>query len=540
MLLLNSDYTINKELWEASGMSLPGYDRPTMIEWTVREPVWLHFGAGNIFRAFIARLQDRLLEKGQADHGIIVAETFDPEILDRVYTPFDNLSVIADLAPSGDIHTSVLGSIAESVPFGKRNPDGRKRLLQIAAAPSLQMITLTITEKGYALRGKSGDFLAVVEDDIRNGPEAACHTMSILCSLLYRRYRAGGTPIAVVSMDNMSGNGSVLYAAVSEIARVWAERGHVEPGFLEYLSDDSRVTFPWGMIDKITPRPDEKVFEHLTKLGIQDMAPIVTEKGTYTAPFVNAEIPEYLVIEDRFPNGRPALENAGVLFADREKVGLTERMKVTACLNPLHTALAVFGCLLGYERIYEEMKDEDLLALVHRIGYTEGLPVTADPGILLPVKFLREVIEDRLPNPFIPDAPQRIATDTSQKIPIRFGETIKSYARSELLRAESLVGIPLAIAGWLRYLLGIDDTGNPMPLSSDPLLDTLLEKLDGVRLGAPESAAGKLTPILSDGTLFGIDLYDCGLAPKIEEMFLRMLAGDGAVRETLRHYLKTN
>ncbi|MDD3959910.1 MAG: mannitol dehydrogenase family protein, partial [Oscillospiraceae bacterium] len=99
-------------------MSLPEYDRPMMIAWTVREPVWLHFGAGNIFRAFIARLQDRLLEKGQADHGIIVAETFDPEIIDRVYTPFDNLSVIADLAPSGDIHTSVLGSIAESVPFG--------------------------------------------------------------------------------------------------------------------------------------------------------------------------------------------------------------------------------------------------------------------------------------------------------------------------------------------------------------------------------------------------------------------------------------
>ncbi|MDD4095710.1 MAG: mannitol dehydrogenase family protein, partial [Oscillospiraceae bacterium] len=464
----------------------------------------------------------------------------DPEIIDRVYTPFDNLSVIADLAPSGDIHTSVLGSIAESVPFGTQNPGRRQRLLQIAAAPSLQMISLTITEKGYSIRGKDGKFLPAIEDDFRNGPESACHTMSILCSLLYRRYRAGGAPIAVASMDNMSGNGSVLSAAVSEIARLWAERGHVESGFLEYLSDDSRVTFPWSMIDKITPRPDVKVFGHLTRLGIRGMDPIVTEKGTYTAPFVNAEIPEYLVVEDRFPNGRPALENAGVLFADRETVGRTERMKVTACLNPLHTALAVFGCLLGYERICEEMKDGDLLALVRRIGYTEGLPVIADPGIISPLSFLREVIEDRLPNPFIPDAPQRIATDTSQKIPIRFGETIKSYARSELLRAESLVGIPLAIAGWLRYLLGIDDAGNPMPLSSDPLLDTLLEKLDGVRLGAPESATGKLTPILSDGTLFGIDLYDCGLAPKIEEMFLRMLAGKGAVRETLRHYLKTN
>lgn len=540
MLSLNPDLFSKKAAWARIGVRLPGYDRPTMIERTIREPVWLHFGAGNIFRAYIARLQDRLLDNGEADRGVIVTETFDPEIVDRVCAPFGNLSVIADLALSGDIHASVLGSIAESVPFDAVRPDSRKRLLQIAASPSLQMITLTITEKGYALRGRNGSLFPLVVSDIENGPEAAYHSMSILCSLLYRRYRAGGAPIAVVSMDNMSGNGSVLCAAVSEIARLWAERGHVESGFLDYLSDDSRVTFPWSMIDKITPRPDEQVFGHLTRLGIRGMDPIVTEKGTYTAPFVNAEIPEYLVVEDRFPNGRPALQNVGVLFADRETVGRAERMKVTACLNPLHTALAVFGCLLGYERICEEMKDGDLLALVRRIGYTEGLPVTADPGIISPLSFLREVIEDRLPNPFIPDAPQRIATDTSQKIPIRFGETIRAYARSELLRAESLTGIPLAIAGWLRYLLAVDDSGNPMPLSSDPLLDTLLEKLDGVRPGEPESATGKLTPILSDVTLFGIDLYDCGLAPKIEEMFRRMLAGEGAVRETLRYYLKTD
>lgn len=540
MLVLNPNLFSNRGPWTDCDIFVPGYDRPVMIENTVREPVWLHFGAGNIFRAFIARLQDRLLEKGGSECGIIVTETFDPEIIDRVYTPFDNLSVIADLMPDGNVHTSVLAGIAESVPFGEKFPDGRKRLLQIAASSSLQLISLTITEKGYTISNGDGDLLPSINVDIKNGPEHACQTVSVLCSLLYRRYRASGAPLAVVSMDNMSGNGTVLFDAVAVIARLWADHGYVEPGFIDYLSDDSRVTFPWSMIDKITPRPDEQVYGHLTKLGIRDMDPIVTEKGTYTAPFVNAEGPEYLVVEDRFPNGRPALEKVGVLLTDRETVGLTERMKVTACLNPLHTALAVFGCLLGYDRIYKEMNDPDLLALVRRIGYTEGLPVIADPGIIHPVLFLREAIEERLPNPFIPDSPQRIATDTSQKIPIRFGETIKSYARSELLRVESLVGIPLSIAGWLRYLLGIDDSGNPMPLSSDPLLDVLRKKLDGIRPGAPESAEGKLSSILSDPTLFGIDLNECGLAPKIEEMFLRMLVGRGAVRETLRHYLSVN
>ena len=198
--------------------------------------------------------------------------------------------------------------------------------------------------------------------------------------------------------------------------------------------------------------PFEKV-EQLTgyegfmrSAGIADMAPVITSKNTFIAPFVNAEVPQYLVVEDRFPNGRPPLEKAGVYMTDRETVNKTETMKVTTCLNPLHTALAVYGCMLGYTSIAAEMKDPQLKKLVEGIGYTEGLPVVVDPGILSPEDFLNEVVEQRLPNPFIPDMPQRIATDTSLKVGIRFGETIKSYAASTELEMSSLVGIPLAIA----------------------------------------------------------------------------------------------
>ena len=180
------------------------------------------------------------------------------------------------------------------------------------------------------------------------------------------------------------------------------------------------------MIDKITPRPHQRVESELTAMGLEDMAPIVTSRGTYIAAFVNAEKPQYLVVEDRFPNGRPVLEKAGVYLTDRDTVNRTERMKVTTCLNPLHTAMSVYGCMLGYTLICDEMQDEDILALIRRLGYQEGLPVVTDPGILNPKDFLAEVLEQRLPNPFMPDAPQRIATDTSQKVGIRFGETIKS------------------------------------------------------------------------------------------------------------------
>ena len=172
------------------------------------------------------------------------------------------------------------------------------------------------------------------------------------------------------------------------------------------------------MIDKITPRPSKEVQASLEADGIEGMETIVTGKGGYTAAFVNAERPQYLVIEDKFPNGRPPLEKAGVYFCDRETVNKTERMKVTTCLNPLHTAMSVNGCLLGYTKIADEMKDPDITALITRLGYGEGLPVVTHPGILEPKDFIDEVVKERLPNPFMPDAPQRIATDTSQKVAV--------------------------------------------------------------------------------------------------------------------------
>ncbi len=267
------------------------------------------------------------------------------------------------------------------------------------------------------------------------------------------------------------------------------------------------------------------------------MAPVITSRNTYIAPFVNAEIPQYLVVEDRFPNGRPALEKAGVFLTTRDTVNMTERMKVTTCLNPLHTALAVYGCVLGYDSIASEMKDEELKKLVEHIGYDEGMPVVTDPGIISPMDFIHEVVDQRLPNPFIPDTPQRIATDTSQKVAIRFGETIKSYMASDKLATKDLTCIPLTLAGWLRYLLGVDDRGEEMAVSADPMLSQLQEQLKGVKAGEPDSYKGQLKDILSNPVIFGVNLYDAGVAEKVESMFCEMLAGPGAVRATLRKYV---
>ena len=302
-----------------------------------------------------------------------------------------------------------------------------------------------------------------------------------------------------------SHNGEKLQASVMTVAKAWLEKGFVGQDFIDYLSDETKITFPWSMIDKITPRPHKIVEESLEKDGIEGMTPIVTSKNTFIAAFVNAERPQYLVVEDKFPNGRPALEKAGVYMTDRETVNKTERMKVTTCLNPLHTAMSVYGCMLGYDLICAEMKDEDIVALIKRLGYVEGLPVVVDPKILDPKAFIDEVIEQRLPNPFMPDMPQRIATDTSQKVGIRFGETIKSYV-AEGRDLNSLVSIPLAIAGWLRYLLAIDDNGNAFEVSADPLKDELQAKLSGIEFGKPETVTDQLDGILSNASIFGSDL----------------------------------
>ena len=526
----------NKEQWEALGVELPSYDVKVAAEETRKSPVWVHFGAGNIFRIFIGGIADTLLNEGLSQKGITCVETFDFDVVDKIYKPYDNLVLAVTLKADGSTDKKVVGSLTEAIKAQSSDETAWNRLKEIFRNPGLQMISFTITEKGYALKGADGNYFPFIQADIENGPEKAGSAMAVVCSLLNERFKAGKYPLAVVSMDNCSHNGEKLKNSVVTMAKEWQAKGFVDEEFVSYITDESQVSFPWTMIDKITPRPAESIAKELEEKGVEDMAPVITSKKTYIAPFVNAEGPQYLVIEDHFPNGRPALEKAGVYMTDRDTVNKVERMKVTTCLNPLHTALAVYGCLLGYDLIANEMKDEVLAKLVDRIGPVEGMPVVVNPRILSPEDFVHEVIHDRLPNPFMPDTPQRIACDTSQKVGIRYGETIKSYV-AKYGDAKKLTAIPLAIAGWCRYILGVDDKGEAFELSPDPMIPELKKTLEGVEAGKPDSYNGQLKSILSNANIFGIDLYEAGIGERIEEMFKEELAGPGAVRAALEKYL---
>ena len=527
----------DRDVFLAAGYHLPEFDYDTVHKNTVEHPHWIHFGAGNIFRAFQANVAQNLLNSGILDTGLIAAEGYDYEIIEKSYRPHDNLSILATLKADNTVEKTIVGSIMESLILDSKNEAEYARLREIFKNPSLQMASFTITEKGYATANAKGEFFPAVAADFEKGPEAPESYLGKVVSLLYTRYTHGALPIAMVSMDNCSHNGDKLYAAVNAFAKAWTDNGLVEAGFLGYVNDQTKVTFPWSMIDKITPRPDAKVEAMLAEDHIGGLDAVVTSKNTYIAPFVNAEECEYLVIEDAFPNGKPALNKGGIIFTDRATVDKVEKMKVCTCLNPLHTALAIYGCLLGYTLISEEMKNPLLKNMVEVIGYKEGLPVVVNPGILDPKKFIDEVVNVRIPNPFLPDSPQRIATDTSQKLSIRFGETIKAYEASPDLHTEDLKLIPLVYAGWLRYLMGIDDEGREFTPSSDPLLEEARQYVADYELSFSPKDLSKLDALLANEKIFGVNLHAIGMDTLVKQYFAELSSGVGAVAAALKKYV---
>ena len=472
----------DRKQWEEKGYRLPQFDREQMVAATKEAPYWVHFGAGNLFRAFQANVAQNLLNEGVLDRGIVVAEGYDYEIVEKMNRPHDDYSILVTLKADGSVEKTVVGSVAESLALDSENETDFGRLKEIFTTDSLQMASFTITEKGYSLVNGKGETLADVAEDFVAGPEKARSYIGKVSALLYARYQAGEKPVAMVSMDNCSHNGTKLYDAVHTFAETWVKNGVAEAGFVAYIENPDKGSFPWTMIDKITPRPDSSVEEILKNDGVEELEPVITSKNSYVAPFVNAEECEYLVIEDRFPNGRPELEKGGLMFTTRETVDKVEKMKVCTCLNPLHTTLAVFGCL--------------------------------------------------------PDTPQRIATDTSQKLAIRFGETIKAYEAGESLNTADLKLIPLVFAGWLRYLMGVDDNGKTFDLSPDPLLETVCPYVAGFKLGEETDVEASVRPILENKAIFGVNLYEVNMAETVCGYLKEMLAGTGAVRNTLEKYVR--
>ena len=534
MVRLNDDYLQNSNEFIQKKIILPQYDQDTVVEATKKAPVWVHFGGGNLFRCFHAGIAQQLLNQKQMTSGVIVAETYDDEVIDQIYHPYNNRVLSVTMKSDGTLEKELVASVGASVYFNRNNTTGWNYLTDVFENPTLQFVTFSITEKGYALTDINGELTPMAQGDISAGPKKPLTNMGAVAHLLYARYQRNQAPLALVSTDNFSQNGAKLEQAIMTIAQGWKDNQLVDAGFIQYLQDRSKITFPWSMIDRITPNPSEEVAQKLKALGFNDTQILHTVKHTNIAPFGNTEETHYLVIEDDFPNGRPPLEKAGVLMTDRQTVNDADQMKVTACLNPLHTALAIFGNLLGYQSIAAEVANPTLLGLIKNLGYQEDLPVVKDPKIINPEEFINQLITKRLPNKNIPDTPQRIAADTSQKIPIRYGVTIQHYLDDPKRDVQNLEFIPLILAGWCRYLMGVDDQGQSFTLSPDPMLKDVQPYVKSIKLGSAIDVHQHLQPILSNKKIFGNDLYAINLGTKVEQYFAQMITGKGAVIKTIQ------
>jgi len=136
--------------------SLPAYDPQKLAETTAASPEWVHFGIGNIFRIFIGSIADDLIASGELTSGITCVETFDFEVVDKVYRPYDNLALCVTLLGDGTSEKRVVASLGEAIAARPGDQDARRRLNAVFSDPGLKMVSFTITEKGYALKNAAG------------------------------------------------------------------------------------------------------------------------------------------------------------------------------------------------------------------------------------------------------------------------------------------------------------------------------------------------------------------------------------------------
>lgn len=262
-----------KEAWK--GYHLPEFDPKEIMENTKKKPQWMHFGSGNIFRIFPAVLCQRLIEQGKMDTGIVCCEGYDDEIITKCFRPYDNLTIGVTLNMDGRLEKEVIASMAESLTMQY----DQERITEIFCQPSLQMVSFTITEKGYSLRNAAHELVPAVLEDMKNGPENCKTFMAQLTAMCLARKAACNAPLALVSMDNCSHNGEKLQAAVLEIAKAWLDNKKIVQEEYDYL--DQKIAFPWSMIDKITPRPHPAVEEQLIADGLEEISPFVSKTHLY-------------------------------------------------------------------------------------------------------------------------------------------------------------------------------------------------------------------------------------------------------------------
>ena len=290
---------------------------------------------------------------------------------------------------------------------------------------------------------------------------------------LAQRRAAQHAPLTLLSCDNLPANGDSLQGLVLAFAE------QVDAGLRDWIA--TKCTFPNSVVDRIVPRASGTDRARIASAtGLLDAAPVVAE------PYAD------WVVEDRFANGRPAWELAGARFVD--DAAPHERAKLRI-VNGSHSALAYLGAMAGWRSVDQAIAVPALRRYLDALLREEVVPTLgAVPGLDL-VAYRARMFE-RFANPALQHATAQIAMDGSQKLPQRLLGTV----RDRLDAHRPIERLALAVAAWLHYLSGTDETGATHAID-DPLANALAEQL--ARAEATGSVHDGVACMLSFAPVFG-------------------------------------
>jgi mannitol 2-dehydrogenase len=418
----------------------PAYDRDLVT------PGVVHFGVGGFHRAHQAMYLDRLMNEGQGmDWGICGVGVMPADRkMKEVMEAQDGLYTLVLKHSDGTYEPRVIGSVVAYL-FA---PDDPEAVIEMMAAPSIRIVSLTVTEGGYNISDVTGEFDAAnpgVAGDLEPGAVPRT-TFGLITEALRRRRERGLVPFTVMSCDNLQGNGDLARRAFTTFARLR------DPDLGDWVQRE--VSFPNCMVDRITPvTTDADRAEVTERFGIEDQWPVVCE------PFTQ------WVLQDAFTAGRPPYEQVGVQVVD--DVEPYELMKLRL-LNAGHQALCYFGYLCGYRLVHEAAQDPLFQAFL--LGYmdTEATPTLPPvPGVDLG-EYKHTLIE-RFSNPQVRDTIARLCAESSDRIP----KWLLPVIRAQLETGGEIRRSAAVVASWARYAEGAGEQGEPIEVV-DRLADSLV------------------------------------------------------------------
>ncbi|HAU5606824.1 mannitol dehydrogenase family protein [Citrobacter koseri] len=477
------------------GVQTPRYDRQQLQTRIV------HFGFGAFHRAHQALLTDRVLNAQGGDWGICEISLFSGDLLMSQLREQNHLYTVLEKGANGN-QAIIVGVVKECL---NAKLDSLADIIEKFCEPQVAIVSLTITEKGYCIDPATGSLDVsnprIIHD--MQHPTEPHSAPGILVEALHRRRERGLSPFTVLSCDNIPDNGHVVKNAVLGMAE---KRAAELAAWIQ-----QHVSFPGTMVDRIVPAATEESLDEITReLGVADPCAISCE------PFIQ------WVIEDNFVAGRPQWEVAGVQMVD--DVLPWEQMKLRM-LNGSHSFLAYLGYLAGFQHISDCMQDSAFREAAYRLMMNEQAPTLRITNVDLS-RYAASLIE-RFANPALKHRTWQIAMDGSQKLPQRMLEGIREH----LARGSDWPLLALGVAGWMRYVSGVDDAGATIDIR-----DPLSEK---IRLLVESSSdAERVSALLSLQEVFGTDLVKNPLFVQAIEQAWRRIAQHGAhqaVIDTLKN-----